>query len=345
MSLDKYISDLLYRYQCVTIPGFGAFLTEYKSAEIDAVKNIMLPPKKTVSFNRHLQNNDGLLANHVAIEENVSYADAVANIKQTVATWHHILDLDETLTLDLVGELSKNKEGNLEFVAFNTVNYNTDSFGLTNIVTPDVAREESESLNLAPVVASTPKITVSETKILPLAEPILAEVETPKTHQSLKTKKSASNYGSIAAVLAVLIGCGWGYKIYNDSLEEKVSLAVQKDVQDKVEKTIQEATFIMANPTETLLVKVDNSIKGNATDYSHLLYHVIAGSFKSEENALKKTQELQELGFTGASIIGKNPHNLYMVAYKSFADYSGAINALNTIQKNNNKEAWVYTKL
>ena len=31
MQLATYISDLLYRYECVIIPGFGAFLTQYQS--------------------------------------------------------------------------------------------------------------------------------------------------------------------------------------------------------------------------------------------------------------------------------------------------------------------------
>ena len=35
MKIEQYISQLLYRYQCVTVPGFGAFLTDYQSAKID----------------------------------------------------------------------------------------------------------------------------------------------------------------------------------------------------------------------------------------------------------------------------------------------------------------------
>ena len=35
MKIEQYISQLLYRYQCVTVPGFGAFLTEFQSAQLD----------------------------------------------------------------------------------------------------------------------------------------------------------------------------------------------------------------------------------------------------------------------------------------------------------------------
>ncbi|MFN3641071.1 MAG: SPOR domain-containing protein, partial [Flavobacterium sp.] len=34
MRLETFISQLLYRYQCVTVPGFGSFITESKPAKL-----------------------------------------------------------------------------------------------------------------------------------------------------------------------------------------------------------------------------------------------------------------------------------------------------------------------
>ncbi|HQV36445.1 MAG TPA: SPOR domain-containing protein, partial [Flavobacterium sp.] len=62
MRIEQHISQLLYRYQCVTVPGFGAFLTENRSAQLVQDTNTFYPPKKVLSFNFHLKNNDGLLA-------------------------------------------------------------------------------------------------------------------------------------------------------------------------------------------------------------------------------------------------------------------------------------------
>ena len=73
MNLEYHISQLLYRYQCVTIPGFGAFLTDYQSAQWHEPSNGFYPPKKLISFNSFLKNNDGLLANHLAQIENITY--------------------------------------------------------------------------------------------------------------------------------------------------------------------------------------------------------------------------------------------------------------------------------
>ena len=66
MNIEPYIAQLLYSYQCVTIPGFGAFLTEIQSAQLVESSNSFFPPKKMISFNAYLKNNDGLLANHIA---------------------------------------------------------------------------------------------------------------------------------------------------------------------------------------------------------------------------------------------------------------------------------------
>ena len=58
MKMDYYISQLLYRYQCVTVPGFGAFLTEIQSAQLHENSHSFYPPKKLVSFNGYLKNNE-----------------------------------------------------------------------------------------------------------------------------------------------------------------------------------------------------------------------------------------------------------------------------------------------
>jgi len=51
MRTADYIEELLYRYNCVIVPGFGAFLTQLKSAEINKSTNTFLPPSKVISFN------------------------------------------------------------------------------------------------------------------------------------------------------------------------------------------------------------------------------------------------------------------------------------------------------
>ena len=368
MNIEKYISDLLYRYQCVTIPGFGAFLTEFKSAQINTTSNVMSPPKKSLAFNPHLQNNDGLLANHIALEEKISYSEAVVALKKQVEKWSLKLEFGDMLTLEGIGDLVKNHEGNIMFIPSESVNYNTDSFGLTDIVTPDVTREENivsqqvqeivlnERFDKTVNTETTQKTAVeklfegkqSNTDFSSFSNEEPAE-QTTTTTSPIKKKSKIPVFISIAAIIVLAIGGVYGYKIYNDKLVDEATLIVQKEVQDKVEKSIQEATFVMSNPMETVQVKVNNSTTPTTENTEtistdNLPYHIIAGSFKSETNAKNKTKELHNLGYEQANIIGKNAHNLFMVAYKSFSDYNTAINELKNIQENDNEEAWLFTK-
>ena len=73
MNFEKHISDLLFRYQCVIVPGFGAFLTKETSAIIDVENNVFNAPTKLISFNANLKNNDGLLANRISDSEKISF--------------------------------------------------------------------------------------------------------------------------------------------------------------------------------------------------------------------------------------------------------------------------------
>ena len=81
MQITTYINDLLYRYECVIIPGFGALLTQYQSAKIDSENKTFYPPSKTLSFNRQLQTNDGLLANYIASVEKCTYETSLQKLR------------------------------------------------------------------------------------------------------------------------------------------------------------------------------------------------------------------------------------------------------------------------
>jgi len=84
MKFDKYIKNLLYRYDCVVLPNLGAFVARNVSAKIDESNNIITPPSKLISFNAKIKENDGLLANHIAIVENISREKAGKKIHKKI---------------------------------------------------------------------------------------------------------------------------------------------------------------------------------------------------------------------------------------------------------------------
>ena len=310
MQIEKHISDLLYRYQCVTVPGFGAFLTETVSAHVTGSASSFFPPKKVVSFNANVKNNDGLLANHVALQEKMSYELAVIKIGDVVNEWTYLLQNRNRVVLKNIGEISVNNEMNWVFEPANTVNYLTDSFGLTPFVSPEITRE----------------VLKQEVAALEEKAPIIFTPERKRDYSYLK----------YAAIFVVMLGAGgFGYKTYYDQQIETKTLAVQKNVQEKVQQQIQEATFVISAPVEAVELSVAAPVE------EKMPYHLVAGAYRSEVNANKAIAELKAAGFENAKMLPINKHNLYPVVYGSFKNLNEAQTERKNIQKSHNAEAWL----
>ena len=308
MTLAKYISDLLYRYECVIIPDFGGFVTNEISAKVNHFTHTFYAPSKQLTFNLHLQNNDGLLANYVATAENISYSEAVTSIEKEVKNWKLSLT-NEAIELENIGSFQVNNEGKLIFEPTTIVNYLTSSFGLSSYVSPAVKR-----------IAYKEKVKQLET----IAPILPSEENKRKTPLFIK-------YAAAAAIVFALGTVGW--KEYQKS-EYNNLVAQTKQQQQKVEKTIQEATFIISNPLPAITLNVAKETYN---------YHIIAGAFREPANAEKKLQQLLQEGFN-AKILGANKWNLTQVAYESFNSRNDAINLLNTIRKSDSNGAWLLVK-
>ena len=307
MLIEKHISDLLYRYQCVTVPGFGAFLTETVSAHVTGSASSFFPPKKVVSFNANVKNNDGLLANHVALQEKMSYELAVIKIGDVVNEWTYLLQNRNRVVLKNIGEISVNNEMSWVFEPANTVNYLTDSFGLSSFISPEITRE----------------VLKKEVAFLEEKAPIIFTPERKRDYSYLK----------YAAIFVVMLGAGGlGYITYNNQQIESQTLAIQKNVQEKVQQQIQEATFVISNPIHAVELAVVEE---------KMPYHLVAGAYRSEENAKKAIAALNATGFKNAKMLPMNKYKLYPVVYGSFKTLSEAQIERKNIQKTHNAEAWL----
>ena len=128
MRLSSFIQELLYKYECVTIPNFGAFLTRSFGAKLDDNGNFF-PPRKEVTFNQLLSSNDGILANYVSRRNQISYENAIRIIEKDVSIWKKRLQT-QTLRFPGVGEIKLNEESKFEFSPLGKVNFELKSYGL-----------------------------------------------------------------------------------------------------------------------------------------------------------------------------------------------------------------------
>ena len=309
MQLEPYISDLLYRYECVTIPEFGSFLTRRVSATIHESTHAFYPPKKILSFNEQIQKNDGLLTHYIADVEKIPYEEASKRIKKRVKYLKSYLVEGETLDFQNIGSLSLNTEGKILFEPSYHLNYLTDAFGLSQFVSHEVTRE-------------TFKEDVKEIeKVVPIAV-------TPERRKSRPYLK----YAAIALIALTVGGLG-ASKFYIDNINEHNQIA-QEQASEQLENKIQEATFVIENPLPAVTLNVTKQ-SGN--------YHIIAGAFRIEENSDKKVSQLKDQGFK-ARKIGVNKYGLHEVVYASYEDRLEALEALRTIKRTHNSDAWLLVK-
>jgi hypothetical protein len=314
MKIEHYISQLLYRYQCVTVPGFGAFLTEIQSAKLDESTNSFFPPKKLVSFNPYIKNNDGLLANHLAKEEKINYEVAVTIIQTEVENWRKSIHEMGQLTFKNIGGFSLNSENNIVFVPSEQINYLKESFGLSAFVSPTIKREVSKREEYKEIVEQ-----------LEEKAPIVFTPEKRKNYSYLK----------YAAVFVIALGITvfasfQAYKSYENQIAQQ-TLMVEQKVQKKINQRIQEATFFIENPLPSVTLSIPSS---------KMPYHVVAGAFSIERNADKLLERLTKLGFQ-AKKIAVNKYGLHPVLYGSYSSYTEAYKAMKEIQKSDNPNAWL----
>lgn len=142
-TIDHYISNLLYYSECVVVPGFGAFLTRYYPAEINAATHMFRPPSKRVAFNARIQENDGLLAQHIAKTEGVSFEKAMESIEISVRSWKKVLRSGKKVNLTGIGRLYMSDTGKLQFNPAHDINYDIHSYGL-NIFRANAMDREQE---------------------------------------------------------------------------------------------------------------------------------------------------------------------------------------------------------
>jgi len=221
MTLATYINDLLYRYDCVIVPDFGGFVTNRIGAKVNNYTHTFTPPKKLITFNKLLKHNDGLLANYIASAENISFEKASTAISLAVIKWQNELQ-SKSVEIDKLGVLSLNKERQIIFEPTNSVNYLTESFGLSTVVSSAISRYTEQVKPLIPA-------TIDEKK---------------------KGIPSFIKYAATAAILLTLSISG--YKGYQEN-EQKEALAVQEKA---IQKKIQSATFIISNPLPTINLNV-----------------------------------------------------------------------------------------
>lgn len=216
MTIFKEIYDLLYNNDCVIVPEFGAFVLKSHSAYIK--DDTFYPPRKVISFNVMLDENDGLLVKHLSNSRNISYKKALKTINDETQSLKNELSADKKIKIDPLGYIELSSEGNLVFYPEESINFESNSFGLKSFS----------------------------------KQPILKSV---KKDASFKTASTTTPVLRYAAIFIALIGISYfGYFNYSNYLDnERIkNIAI---AQDQILQNVQAATFNIGElPTISLKV-------------------------------------------------------------------------------------------
>jgi nucleoid DNA-binding protein len=339
--IDKHISNLLDEHDCVIVPELGGFVANYSSAKIHPVQHTFIPPTKNIVFNKNLKNNDGLLANHIAMDHATSYPEALKYIGQFVDRASSDLKNGSKVKIEEVGTLFLDVERNIQFEPDTKVNHLLDAFGLSQFQSPAIKRDniskriEKEFKDRGAIPAEKKKINIKRYVALAIAMPLI--------------------FGMIWIPLKTDLLKNINYSDLNPFSSKEIIKPEIKNVKEN------KATTITNIPKDTTSVKVavadlnpqpvtEGLIEPVKADTTHVVqqtsidpanrFHLVAGCFQIEENAVKFVSALQQQNLN-ASIIGKNDKGLFVVSCGDFSSRKEASSELQNLRKLQ-PNAWLY---
>ena len=154
--------------------------------------------------------------------------------------------------------------------------------------------------------------------------------------QITRRQKSINNdYLKYAAILIVFLSLtGVFTKSYFDSVNE-FNKASYAEANLEIEKKIQKATFNINTSLPVVKLPIRKQYGS---------FHIIAGSFRLEENSLRMISQLKKKGFIEARKVGVNKFGLLQVAYNSYDTVEEARLALSEIRTKQDLNAWLLIK-
>lgn len=364
MVIEKYISELLYKHDCVIIPGLGGFVANYRKAGIDLHKQEFYPPARILAFNSELNKNDGLLINYISKCENISY-EKVANqidlfAKQTLFT------INEGKKIELInlGTLWS-EEGRIQFEPEMKQNFLLDSYGLSSFNYPILKDQKKPKI-----------IRTSRIEEIKESTSNSSEKETEKVRLSKGTYRRSWLIGipTAAALIAVVVFSftrdkAFEHRInqanFNPVVVNEQPNSNKTPIKDQT-KTIEEAPAIITNTEDAI---AETEIEPTSEQTAEIIepeitpepetvtqpepqkieipantdnnrYYVIAGSFGYADNANVCKNRLQESGYPAK--VHNSGNGKFRVSLMAFPNMQDAINELESLRNSSgNPDLWV----
>lgn len=272
MELIDQVSELLYKHNCVIIPGFGGFVANFKSARFQEDRLLSSPAIKRVAFNQSLVENDGLLIRHLSSIKGISYEEAEKEVAVFVRYLHDRLLAYRNYEFRNIGSLYLNTDDKIVFVPYEGLNFFPKSYGLEDVKVKRLQR-----------VIDTQRIKEQH-----LREPEIKETET--TVKPMFPWKAA-------AVAVVLIGA-FAFLMWQYGTTDQNPVSEQSS--QPLKGTEQTASFLGDSERHTIpsspeqqpnseMTSTSTDVAGDTSDLSELLAET-----KSEPETINHQADYEE---------------------------------------------------
>jgi hypothetical protein len=265
LDIKAFIRELLFEHDCVIVPGFGGFIGNFSPSRVDERSGMFYPPVKQISFNRNLNHNDGLLISKISRSTGINYGDARYLVDEFVKEQTYKLAKGEKVVFDHIGIFVHNQESSILFEPEANINYHAGSYGLESFQwfparEYDVRKRVTRHISKDPVRLSITRKNLWRAAVL---IPVLALlIAVPLKTDRFKARVEAT------------------------SLNPLVTAEFENN-----KKAIDEAVVIMPDSNTAVKPEIITA------PVEEVRYSIIAGSFKSKENALSHVEDLKSDGY------------------------------------------------
>ena len=325
--ISKYIKELIPDNSRIIIPDFGAFMIQDT------------PNGKVISFNDFLKFNDSVLLNRIITSEKVDAAKGKEAIKAYVANIEAAFKAGESFAVEGVGYLSKDGQNNIIFEQ----DENAKSKGKPKkAAQPKVEAPAAEPAKTeapaAPKTAQPAPTTVSAPKPATPSQPAAEKKPLSQPASAQRTTISNTNYSNnkmeiktknnktlttvliiVAAliIVGVLIWMAIDFNWFGRFMPAKEAPAPIEviDTTPAVDTLAVDTVAVVEEPQPVVI--------SEPVDPNSMHYHLIAGSFQVESNAIRFKEDMRSRGYE-ANIVTRHS-GYYYVSIKMFETYSEAV--------------------
>ncbi len=331
MDIPKYIKELIIRNECIILPGFGGFETDYKPAYVDKNTGSFIPPSKQIIFRQDFTKDNGVLVSYVSTKEKIPAEAAEQAIGEFIKKLSVSLAGGQQFVIDGIGTFNYTDDQKLIFFPFESENYLIDSFGLSAFKQKKLYIEKKEQ-------AGTERI-----------------IEKKKSYKT----GTVLIIGIVVTLLTIFVLLMLGTDLFNGSGKTRNPSASASDDNDKT--VFGQMKLPKKDSTQIAIDEQlsDNTSKQTALQYRERSqaaikpvevynnrssgleehYQIVAGSFLLEHLAMRQAEELRKKGYH--PVVIKTGNDFYRVVLDTFDNKTRALNELRTYRSELGSTVWI----